>query len=223
MLQCFPERGGVGASLPTRIAICQSTGLLAVCKPCCSPLTFPTPNFRRTKKSYDPYGTSGVTRGVACSSLLSPDALFTCTTIAAIPIYTALIALPHSRQITALLNSRVLLFAASLIYTAGYFSCYFSGALSPSVHAFSNLFANWKVERFASLLQCKQLTSLAWTHLVLLDMFQARFVYIDGQRHGIPVRHSLLLCFMFGPLGLLFHMMTKALIRRRGPSEQPVS
>lgn len=161
--------------------------------------------------------------GVVCSSFISPEQLFTYTTVAAIPVYTVLIACPHWRQVTAFLKSRVLLFAGSMLYTAAFINCWVSGALRPAGIAFTKVLTTQRVEWFASLLNCKEVTCLAWTHLVLLDLFQARYVYIDGQRHGVPTRHSLVLCFMFGPVGLLSHMVTRTLTSRYNQSRQPQS
>ena len=36
-----------------------------------------------------------------------------------------------------------------------------------------------------------------------------REVWRDGVKHGIATGHSIILCFMFGPLGMLSHMVTR--------------
>ena len=36
-----------------------------------------------------------------------------------------------------------------------------------------------------------------------------REVWMDGLKHGTATGHSVILCFMFGPLGILSHMATK--------------
>lgn len=41
-----------------------------------------------------------------------------------------------------------------------------------------------------------------------------REVWLDGLRHAIPTGHSIILCFMFGPLGMLSHMTTRTVQRR---------
>jgi Domain of unknown function (DUF4281) len=48
---------------------------------------------------------------------------------------------------------------------------------------------------------------------------------MDGLRRRIPTRHSLVLCFMFGPVGLLSHMITDQLLswRRSHGSEVGLS
>lgn len=39
-----------------------------------------------------------------------------------------------------------------------------------------------------------------------------RAVLLDGLRLLVPTAHSVLLCFMVGPLGLLSHLLTRALV-----------
>jgi hypothetical protein len=43
-------------------------------------------------------------------------------------------------------------------------------------------------------------------------LYVRRYVWADGLNFLVPTAHSLLLCFMMGPLGLLSHMLTKAAI-----------
>ena len=66
--------------------------------------------------------------------------------------------------------------------------------------------------------------SATWVHLLTLDLFVARAVYLDGLARGVPTRHSLVLCMMFGPLGYLLHYATVALVRalRRRREVAPV-
>ncbi len=51
----------------------------------------------------------------------------------------------------------------------------------------------------------------AWVHLLALDLFVARFVFLDAARQkpkAVPAAHSLVACMMFGPSGLLSHALT---------------
>ena len=43
--------------------------------------------------------------------------------------------------------------------------------------------------------------AVGWVHFIAQDFFVGRYVYLDGLRHDVFSRHSLLLCFLFGPLG----------------------
>jgi hypothetical protein len=47
-------------------------------------------------------------------------------------------------------------------------------------------------------------------HLLSLDLFVARHVYLDALTENVPSQHSLVLCCMFGPCGFLAHALTKA-------------
>ena len=50
-------------------------------------------------------------------------------------------------------------------------------------------------------------------HHAIADV-PCRELWLDGLRHAIPTGHSVILCFMFGPLGMLSHMVTRAIRRR---------
>lgn len=42
-----------------------------------------------------------------------------------------------------------------------------------------------------------------------LRLLQGRFVYLDGQKNKVFTKHSLLLCYLFGPIGFLSHLLTR--------------
>ena len=47
-----------------------------------------------------------------------------------------------------------------------------------------------------------------------------REVWVDGLTHRVATGHSVILCFMFGPLGVLSHMITRrALCPRQDRSQ----
>ncbi|XP_062150587.1 protein ABA DEFICIENT 4, chloroplastic isoform X2 [Alnus glutinosa] len=50
----------------------------------------------------------------------------------------------------------------------------------------------------------------AWIHLLVVDLFAARQVYNDGQENQIETRHSVSFCLLFCPIGILTHVITKA-------------
>lgn len=49
----------------------------------------------------------------------------------------------------------------------------------------------------------------AWSHFLAEDLFIGRWVYLDGQRNKIFTKHSLVLCYLFGPAGFLSHLLTR--------------
>lgn len=40
-------------------------------------------------------------------------------------------------------------------------------------------------------------------------MLQGRWVYLDGRKNGVFTKHSLALCYLFGPVGVLSHLATR--------------
>ncbi|XP_044468910.1 protein ABA DEFICIENT 4, chloroplastic-like isoform X2 [Mangifera indica] len=53
----------------------------------------------------------------------------------------------------------------------------------------------------------------AWIHLLAVDLFAARQVFHDGLENRIETRHSVSLCLLFCPIGILTHVITKAMTK----------
>ena len=47
-----------------------------------------------------------------------------------------------------------------------------------------------------------------WSHVLTWDLFVGRWIWLDGLRRGIFTSHSVLLCNLIGPPGLLLHLAT---------------
>lgn len=74
------------------------------------------------------------------------------------------------------------------------------------------------------LFSCLSENKLRHTHCeVKTSQTLNRGVFLDGVRNGVWTAHSVVLCFMFGPLGLLSHWLTKAAARLlgRGAPQEP--
>ncbi|KAM3363222.1 protein ABA DEFICIENT 4, chloroplastic isoform X2 [Capsicum galapagoense] len=56
----------------------------------------------------------------------------------------------------------------------------------------------------------------AWIHLLAVDLFAARQVYHDGLQNGMETRHSVSLCLLFCPIGIVIHLLTKAVVSSAG-------
>lgn len=90
---------------------------------------------------------------------------------------------------------------------------------NPSVQF--NFFSDFSPQ--ASMLQLMRspgFVSEEWSHVLIWDLFAGRWVYLDGQRRGIFTSHSVLLCNLIGPPGLLAHAATCLLLGKGLPSEQ---
>ncbi|AFY71148.1 hypothetical protein Pse7367_2895 [Thalassoporum mexicanum PCC 7367] len=53
-----------------------------------------------------------------------------------------------------------------------------------------------------------------WTHFLVMDLFVGRWVYLEGQRTGVFTAHSIALCLFAGPIGLLSHLTTDAIVQK---------
>ena len=66
----------------------------------------------------------------------------------------------------------------------------------------------------AGMFAIPHVTATGWVHFLVMDLFVGRWIYLQGQTEGIFTRHSLALCLFAGPLGLLVHLITRAITRR---------
>lgn len=62
-----------------------------------------------------------------------------------------------------------------------------------------------------------------WSHVLAWDLFVGRWIYLDGQRRGIFTSHSVLLCNLIGPPGLLSHAATCLFLGKGLPTESVAS
>nr|XP_009788772.1 PREDICTED: uncharacterized protein LOC104236529 isoform X5 [Nicotiana sylvestris] len=63
----------------------------------------------------------------------------------------------------------------------------------------------------------------AWIHLLAVDLFAARQVYHDGLQNDIETRHSVSLCLLFCPIGIVIHLLTKAVLSSAEKTEPRTS
>lgn len=107
----------------------------------------------------------------------SPQDVFSATTVAALPLYGLMMAAPQRRLTQRLLGSDAFFLLAAAVYAA---HLWLWGAL-PALLAVAR--ASWSagalpsVAAFATCFHSPPLTALAWLHLVMLDLFQARCVW----------------------------------------------
>mmetsp|Transcript_18717 Transcript_18717/g.22992 ORF Transcript_18717/g.22992 Transcript_18717/m.22992 type:complete len:136 (+) Transcript_18717:24-431(+) len=47
-----------------------------------------------------------------------------------------------------------------------------------------------------------------WPHVLIWDLFVGRFIWMDGLKRDIFTPHSVLLCNLIGPPGLILHFLT---------------
>lgn len=150
-------------------------------------------------------------------ALVSPNVVFDAVTVGVMPLYALMIWFPRAQLTEKLMGSNMFIFlGGSILYaytlvSYGGYEIFKPLVESIQVHGLSSDCAARYLAIMASMLQDTKVTALTWVHLLLMDLFQAKWVYQDALRHNVYSLHSLILCFMAGPIGLLSHILTKTL------------
>lgn len=69
-----------------------------------------------------------------------------------------------------------------------------------------------RLDSIMVLLSRRVTAASAWAHILTVNAFAARHVFISATRARIPAVHSILLCLLAGPAGLACHMLTRAAV-----------
>jgi hypothetical protein len=87
---------------------------------------------------------------------------------------------------------------------------------------FNNLFDANKdgLATYLELGAYKNFAAEEWTHVLIWDIFVARYIWLDGLRRDIFTSHSVLLTNLIGPPGLLLHLATCLILGKGLPTEE---
>nr|BCL66080.1 hypothetical protein [Volvox africanus] len=182
-------------------AAAASTAAAATCKGCCG----------------------GASASVAAVGLLGVSAAtwFTLSSAVMVPIYGLMAFFPTLRLTRDLLfNSYAVYVGLSLLYATTLVGAWQAGlgtalaGVVSSVHSAAlagGAITALDLSPLAAMFSQPLVTLLSWLHLLALDALMAREVALDGIRTSTPTAHSVLLCFFFGPTGLLSHALTRLL------------
>mmetsp|Transcript_39981 Transcript_39981/g.64857 ORF Transcript_39981/g.64857 Transcript_39981/m.64857 type:complete len:164 (+) Transcript_39981:211-702(+) len=96
-------------------------------------------------------------------------------------------------------NIQFVLLALAYIYLIFY------SASPESTAAFGSDFS---LEIIAKAFSDPKVMAAGWTHYLVVDLWAGRFIAYDGMEQGVPFRHSIFLCLLFGPVGVLSHIVT---------------
>jgi hypothetical protein len=82
-------------------------------------------------------------------------------------------------------------------------------------YMFSSKYMLPELSGIAKMFSSEMTLASAWIHLLVVDLFAARQVYNDGLENQIETRHSVSLCLLFCPVGIVSHFVTKAIINNQ--------
>jgi hypothetical protein len=148
--------------------------------------------------------------GRLCCDALTPDLLFTVSTACMIPTYGMLMISGRVPFLHRSLTSHGVPFVLSLGWIAAICVAAFDTASTfPQVIERATWSLHAGVASASSMFMKKWFTTIFWMNVLMLDFLMAREIALDAPAMGVFAAHSLLLCFMCGPIGYLSHQATK--------------
>ena len=137
---------------------------------------------------------------------MNVDFLFDAANLFVLPFWALIVFLPNWSGTRRVMQSYIPFAVLALLYLY-----LLAGTLDADA---AKSLANPRLADIARLLGEERAAAAGWTHFLIMDLFVGRWVYLEGQRSGVWTVHSLVLCLVAGPLGLLSHIITAAVSQR---------
>ncbi|KAL5080485.1 hypothetical protein RYX36_008906 [Vicia faba] len=148
------------------------------------------------------------------ASLLSGSQIastaFTIGTTSVLPFYTLMVLAPNSDLTKKSMQSNVPYAILGILYA---YLLYLSWTPETVELIFASKYLLPELTSIGKMFSSEMTLASAWIHLLVIDLFAARQVFLDGQENEIETRHSVSLCLFFCPIGILSHVITKAMTR----------
>lgn len=140
---------------------------------------------------------------------------FTVGTVAVLPFYTLMVVAPNADITKRTVESSAPYVALGLLYA---YLLYLSWTPDTLRAMFASKYWLPELPGIVRMFASEMTVASAWIHLLAVDLFAARQVYHDGLKNNIETRHSVSLCLLFCPVGILAHVVTKVLAGAVGRS-----
>ncbi|KAK4477693.1 hypothetical protein RD792_016940 [Penstemon davidsonii] len=148
-------------------------------------------------------------RWLPCSQIAS--SAFTFGTTVVLPFYILMIVAPKAEFTNKILKSSMPYIVLGSLYA---YLVYLSWTSDTIRLLFASKYLLPELPGIAKMFSSEMTLTSAWIHLLVVDLFAARQVYYDGLQKNIETRHSVCLCLLSCPVGILAHIITKAAITR---------
>ncbi|XP_047955829.1 protein ABA DEFICIENT 4, chloroplastic-like [Salvia hispanica] len=132
---------------------------------------------------------------------------FTWGTVAVLPCYTFMVVAPQANFTKKIVASSIPYIALATLYA---YLLYLSWTPDTIRYMFASKYLLPELPGIAKMFSSEMTLASAWIHLLAVDLFAARQVYFDGLQDNVETRHSVSLCLLFCPIGILTHFITKA-------------
>ncbi|KAK4490576.1 hypothetical protein RD792_001259 [Penstemon davidsonii] len=153
------------------------------------------------------------------SSSQIASSAFTLGTVAVLPIYTFMVVAPKADITKKLVGSSIPYISLGMLYA---YLLYLSWTPDTIRLMFASKYWLPELPGIAKMFSSEMTLASAWIHLLAVDLFAARQVYYDGLQDNIETRHSVSLCLLFCPVGILVHLITKAVTRSKEKAEHGI-
>ncbi|XP_015881351.3 protein ABA DEFICIENT 4, chloroplastic isoform X1 [Ziziphus jujuba] len=154
-----------------------------------------------------------------CASWLTNSQLassvFGLGTVAVLPFYALMVLAPKSELTKKSMDSSIPYVVLGILYA--YLLC-LSWTPETLRYIFASKYLLPELPGIAKIFSSEMTLASAWIHLLVVDLFAARQVFHDGQENQVETRHSVSLCLLFCPIGIVTHVITKAITRSAGNS-----
>lgn len=148
----------------------------------------------------------GVSASLLPASQVASSA-FTWGTVAVLPFYAFMVVAPKSSLTQKMMKSGTPFVALGVLY--GYL-LYLSWTPNTLRLMFASKYWLPELSGIIQMFSNEMTMASAWIHLLAVDLYAAKQVYEDGMQNDVEVRHSVSLCLLFCPIGILVHLATKA-------------
>ncbi|XP_059293323.1 protein ABA DEFICIENT 4, chloroplastic [Lycium ferocissimum] len=145
--------------------------------------------------------------GLPSSQIAS--SVFTLGTAAVLPFYTFMVAAPKAELTRKLMGSTIPYVVLGLLYA---YLLYLSWTPDTIRLMFASKYWLPELPGIAKMFSNEVTLASAWIHLLAVDLFAARQIYHDGLQNDIEMRHSVSFCLLFCPIGIVIHLLTKAVL-----------
>ncbi|KAH9739352.1 hypothetical protein WN944_005258 [Citrus x changshan-huyou] len=136
--------------------------------------------------------------------------VFTLGTAGVLPFYTLMVFAPKAELTKKSMESSIPYVVLGVLYA---YLLYLSWTPDTLRLMFASKYWLPELPGIAKMFSSEITLASAWIHLLAVDLFAARHVFHDGLQNQIETRHSVSLCLLFCPIGILTHVITKALTK----------
>ncbi|KAL1323174.1 hypothetical protein AAHE18_14G256500 [Arachis hypogaea] len=138
------------------------------------------------------------------------SSVFTLGTVAVLPFYTLMVLAPKSDLTKQCMESNIPYVVLGILYA---YLLYLSWTPETVKLIFASKYLLPELSSIGKMFSSELTLASAWIHLLVVDLFAARQVFEDGQQNQVETRHSVSFCLFFCPIGILAHVITKAMTK----------